>query len=923
MARTSARSASQDIPSSPPKRESPIRRVTRSTRNQSVDLDEPRNNGESVESAGSKNEHRNSKGARRVARKSDLSILAEDGEVSPEEDEEVEEEDEEEEEDEDEEEDPEATKVADFQGYDLENGDRSNLSGETLNTSHTVRVMQAIDSISAIETLPELYDTACKIINKSTKKYVRPKEMGRHLRSLKTFFDTLEVNKEPYGGEQFIEVDIVKKKLSESIDSMDHGSEGLGEKAIPVTAILQSANLATLIGQVNQLRKDVQAPEEELKVFLQSLDKTFPRPFVSDFAEPLDEDSENSKLINKTFDMVLDIRTQLFITASHQLETDPGFDPDHVLRSYFLDSADGEEICGVDFKVIGLEAQSKRTDERIDLIRDTFMPADQATGPGEYIDFGRLEVLFPRSEFFNNLVGYSQDRLAEVEKIVDSRGGIENVMEPLKDLVKDLASDGEPSINVDYKQDVVDRDDSSISKNKPSPPPPRKPRKEPHTDLKAISRLMKFRNQGDGGGSSKPDSSTNARSTIRGPSRVRSEAQQEDSEITRIFKKFTSSQNKENRRPDQHQGSGDAPLTTNTSKRAMYRKHPNGERVEWNEDSQGFLIDSQPRNNKRKGSLPPDNEDDSSDQGFQTDQRATEPTARPRRAQADDEVLRQPINNKRKAAAPPAVRTNDKEVPQQRNSKRKASSSPAVEPEDEYYSSDQGFQNHQKLSNPTARPTKRARTEAGESSRAQILRGENRSREVHSPLVVNDNDDVDEVQNQFALVRQDQRRREQSRSYQVRRMSPRRSRGRSGANQDDDEGSLQLPADEYPDDTSFAFTQATARANARARTAKTGFNKAQTRTEWSDGDTQLLIDYISGIGPMWAEIERRGEFERANISQVGLKDKARNIKVSMLLAGQKLPRNFEGVKLNVNLIKRVKTTWPNYDPYTETGYGAF
>ncbi|CAD6447708.1 870c33a3-8a3e-4fdb-8ef5-3dc2434eceeb [Sclerotinia trifoliorum] len=921
MARTSARSTSQDIPSSPPKRESPIRRVTRSTRHQSVDLDESRNNGGSVERADSEEEQRIPKGARRVgvARRSDLSILEEDSEVSPEEDEEVEEEDE----DEDEiEEDPEATKVADFQVYDLEHGDRSNLSGETLNTSHTVRVMQAIDSISAIETLPDLYDTACKIINKSTKKDVRPKEMGRHLRSLKTLFDTLEVNKEPYGGEQFIEVDIVKQKLSGSIDSVDHSSEGLGDKAIPVTAILQSANLATLVGQVNQLRKDVQAPEEELKVFLQSLDKTFPRPFVSEFAEPLDEDSEDSKLINKTFDMVLDIRTQLFITASHQLETDPAFDPDHLLRSYFLDSADGGEICGVDFKVIGLKGQSERTDERIDLIRDTFMPADEATGPGEYIDFGRLEVLFPRSEFFNNLVGYSQDRLAEVEKIVDSRGGIENVMEPLKDLVKDLASDGEPSINVDYKQDVVDRDDSSISKTKASPPP-RKPRKEPHADLKAISKLMKFRSQGDRVGPSRPDSSTNAKSNIRGPSRIQSEGQQEESEITRNFKKFTSSQDKENRRPDQHQGSRGATVPADTSRRAMYRKHPNGERVEWNEDSQGFLIDSQPRNNKRKGPLPPDDEADSSDQGFQSDQRAAEPTARQRRVRVDDEVLHQPINHKRKASSPPAAQPNGKGVSSERNNKRKASSSPAVEPEDEDHSSDQGFQNHQRLSRPMARPTKRARTEAGESSRAQNSRGGNRSREVHSPLVVDDNDDVDEVHNQFALVRQDQRRREKSRSYQVRRMSPGRSRGRSVTNQDDDEGSLRLPADEYSDETSFPFTQATARANARVQAAKTGFNKAQTRTEWSDGDTQLLIDYISGIGPMWAEIERRGEFERANISQVGLKDKARNIKVSMLLAGQKLPRNFEGVKLNVNLIKRIKTTWPNYDPYTETGYGAF
>lgn len=40
-------------------------------------------------------------------------------------------------------------------------------------------------------------------------------------------------------------------------------------------------------------------------------------------------------------------------------------------------------------------------------------------------------------------------------------------------------------------------------------------------------------------------------------------------------------------------------------------------------------------------------------------------------------------------------------------------------------------------------------------------------------------------------------------------------------------------------------------------------------------------------------------------------------------AGQTLPRNFTGVKLNANLINRVKRTWPDYDPYTDTGYATF
>lgn len=70
MARTSARSVSRDLPSSPPtKPASPIRRTTRSTRSQSVDLDARRPRQESIESMGDKDEQQNTRGGRRTARK--------------------------------------------------------------------------------------------------------------------------------------------------------------------------------------------------------------------------------------------------------------------------------------------------------------------------------------------------------------------------------------------------------------------------------------------------------------------------------------------------------------------------------------------------------------------------------------------------------------------------------------------------------------------------------------------------------------------------------------------------------------------------------------------------------------------------------------------------------------------------------------
>ncbi|KAI9645257.1 hypothetical protein NHQ30_005992 [Ciborinia camelliae] len=492
MARSSSRSASRELPSSPPNRASPVRRITRSTRSQSVDLDAPPSRQGSVES-----EARSRRVARKAAVTRDLSAVAEDRELLSEEEaadqgeeeedeaEEVEdrggevgdqgeeEEDEAEEvgdqgEEEEEDEDPDATKVAEPSEFDLQDDDlESNQphspamtakSDKTVNTQHTERMMETIDPKSAIATLPELYDMARRIINKSANEESRPKDMERHLKVLRALGDGLEALKEPYGDQKFIEVDIVLKKLS--------SSKGPGaEAAVPLLAILNSANIATLISEVNEQRQSGQDldkfNQEKLKVFLQSLEKAFPGPFGANFTAPTK--FGGSKLIEESFDLFLDIRTQLFITVSRRLEADqPNFDPDEVMKMLFRDGPDRKGYFGD----IELEELDERTDERMVRIREFFKPPEQATDPGEYIDFDRLDGSFPRSKFFENLVSYSKKRLAEVENIVESRGGIKKVIKLLEDI------ETEPEIDIPFnspKTAVGHRSDSSLQTSSPQP----------------------------------------------------------------------------------------------------------------------------------------------------------------------------------------------------------------------------------------------------------------------------------------------------------------------------------------------------------------------------------------------------------------------------------------------------------------------
>ena len=76
-------------------------------------------------------------------------------------------------------------------------------------------------------------------------------------------------------------------------------------------------------------------------------------------------------------------------------------------------------------------------------------------------------------------------------------------------------------------------------------------------------------------------------------------------------------------------------------------------------------------------------------------------------------------------------------------------------------------------------------------------------------------------------------------------------------------------------------TQVTIMAKRETALAKQRTAEVQKRTAWSIADTELLQDRIEELGCSWSAIHKAGGFETER-DQVGLKDKARNMKVAFL-----------------------------------------
>ncbi|KAH8601669.1 hypothetical protein B0O99DRAFT_607132 [Bisporella sp. PMI_857] len=124
------------------------------------------------------------------------------------------------------------------------------------------------------------------------------------------------------------------------------------------------------------------------------------------------------------------------------------------------------------------------------------------------------------------------------------------------------------------------------------------------------------------------------------------------------------------------------------------------------------------------------------------------------------------------------------------------------------------------------------------------------------------------------------------------------------------------------DDIGINPSQATQISRMRMQRARFQRNEpTRARIPWSESDQRRLIHYIGKYGCSWATIEQNGRFERTQgVNQVGLKDKARNLKVNYLKAGtafDDLPLHFDRIALGIKEKRAVNAARPGFFPEVE------
>lgn len=337
----------------------------------------------------------------------------------------------------------------------------SQISGTTANTTHSSQEIADMNAIRIIEYLPELHRTAYELLVLLAPQHASKEEVEKIIRELQVpgtpKADRLRLRehlfnhpREAYGSEQYIRPVYILRKLLKTSDP--------GEGNFRLDAILHVANLARMVKDLLVTPRDTQ----NALFLLQALDIAFPGAFLTKFdTEPL---YGKSMMIDETFEMGLQIRTQTVILSLMSIREDPRTAPDELLVDTFYQAPSQrderlslyddsvrnghpKEIAGMgeDISPAKRDVQNKRIVQRMGLIRSAFISAEDSTVD---VDFDRLDELFPWSIFLTDAVRWSRSRLGEIEQSIKTQGGVESIQKSLADTVHKV----DPEINLTYDQ---------------------------------------------------------------------------------------------------------------------------------------------------------------------------------------------------------------------------------------------------------------------------------------------------------------------------------------------------------------------------------------------------------------------------------------------------------------------------------------
>jgi hypothetical protein len=332
------------------------------------------------------------------------------------------------------------------------------ISSFSTRTSHSQGEIGALDPMVA-EILPDLWNTSYPILDllapvDASKDQVESiirelKVSGSRLaKSLRYNEEKFGISRQHYGNENYIKTTLIFRRLLGSADPE--------EGSFRPDAIIHTANIAMLVKDFLVIQKESQSTRS----ILMGLDSYFPEVFVAKF----DSDIRfgNSRLLDESFDLALDIRTQFTIVALGFQGEQEKWDPDQLLAATFYDPPQQrspplsyfEDIIrnGQPKNIMGTglpttESQNAKVLDRVRLIHSAFRQGNEALEAGDLIDFDQLEELFPWLKFLTDLVHWSRLRLEEISEGIKQQGGVKAITKSFIEAIKN--NDSQVDINYD------------------------------------------------------------------------------------------------------------------------------------------------------------------------------------------------------------------------------------------------------------------------------------------------------------------------------------------------------------------------------------------------------------------------------------------------------------------------------------------
>jgi hypothetical protein len=327
------------------------------------------------------------------------------------------------------------------------------MSGTTaisLGTTHSAGEVAALDPLVA-EYLPELFTSSCRILDllaptdgtkaahSDTESIVRDLRVlgSRRARRLKHDEDKFRITRDSYGtAELYIKPKFILRKLL--------GTDDPGDENFRPDSILHTANLATLIKEFLVIQKESPSTSDTLW----NLDKHFPEAFVGKF----DGKAEfgHSALLEESFDLGLEVRTQFTIVQLEIQKDQENWDPEKILTANFYEHPSALDDAILDGRLLHILGPSPNSDDqiakinaRVNSISNAFRSSYDAIEAGDLVDFEQLATEFPWLKFLEDLVHWTRLRLNEIYQDIKEQGGVENITKSLIEAVKTLDSQTE------------------------------------------------------------------------------------------------------------------------------------------------------------------------------------------------------------------------------------------------------------------------------------------------------------------------------------------------------------------------------------------------------------------------------------------------------------------------------------------------